>query len=355
MPALLALAIVGCSAPTAAPTTAPAAPAQAPAVTGSPTTGAAPAGGQAASSGAREKLVVGYVALNATQLPSWVAKETGIFDRNGLDVELQYIQSGSSPTAALLSGQIQVLVAAEQAIQATLNGGELTYVAAPTSTIFFSLYAQPSIADAASLKGKKIGITAVGSATHTAGKMAVRSLGLDPARDVTFVNIGSAPNILAAMQNGAIDAGVLSSPTNIQANKFGMKLLVDVAKLQDPFPSGWAAVSKKFAGDHQDAVQKYVRSIAEAVAFETKNPDQTKQILAKYTKIDDAATVQQAYEEVVPYLNKNPVPDVKAVQTALDELSATEPKAKGADPKTFVETRFADQLQSSGLIDGLYK
>src|SRR5947207_8738869 len=99
----------------------------------------------AKSSGGTEKLVVGYVALNATQLPSWVAKEQGIFAKNGLDVDLQYIPSGSSPTAALLSGQMQVLVAAEQPIQATLNGGDLVYIAAPTSTIFFSLYTKPDI------------------------------------------------------------------------------------------------------------------------------------------------------------------------------------------------------------------
>ena len=68
---------------------------------------AAPAGSQTGlASGGAQKLVVGYVALNATQLPSWVAKEQGIFDKNGLDVDLQYLQGGSSPTAALLSGQV---------------------------------------------------------------------------------------------------------------------------------------------------------------------------------------------------------------------------------------------------------
>jgi len=101
------------------------------------------------NSAVAEKLVVGYVALNATQLPSWVAKDRGIFDKYGLNVELQYVQSGASPTAALLSGQLQVLVAAEQALQADVQGGDLVYIAAPTSTIFFALYTTPDITDAA--------------------------------------------------------------------------------------------------------------------------------------------------------------------------------------------------------------
>ena len=231
---LLVLTLLGCQSPaqTAAPTAA----------------SAKPGASAAAAGGAREKLTVGYVALNATQLPSWVAKEQGFFEQNGLDVDLQYIPSGSSPTAAMLSGQIQVMVAAEQAIQATLGGADLVYVAAPTSTIFFSLYALPTITDAASLKGKKIGITGVGSATHTAAKLAMRSLKLDPEKDAVFLNIGSAPNILAAMSSGAVDAGVLSSPTSIRAREAGMRELVNVAKLDDPFPSGWAAVSKKYLG-----------------------------------------------------------------------------------------------------------
>ena len=171
----------------------------------------------------RPKLVVGYVALNATQLPTWVAREQDIFARNGLDVDLQYLPTSTSPTAALLAGEVQVTIAAEQPIQASLNGADLVYIAAPTSTIFFTLFSRPDIADAAGLKGKKVGITGVGAATETAARMALRSLHMDPVADVTMANLGTAQNILAALQSGAVDAGVLSSPTNLQARALGMR------------------------------------------------------------------------------------------------------------------------------------
>jgi NitT/TauT family transport system substrate-binding protein len=306
-------------------------------------------------SATKDKLVVGYVALNATQLPSWVAKESGIFDKNGLDVELQYVQSGSNPTAALLSGQLHVLVAGEQALQASIQGADLVYIAAPTSSIFFALYTTPDITDSARLKGKRIGITQIGSATHTAAKMALRSLGLEADKDVSLLNIGSAPNILAALQNGAIDGGMLSSPTSIQARRLGLRELVNVAKLDDPFPSSWAATSRSYIGEHRDVIRRYVQSIAEAVAFESRNPDETKNILAKYVKIDDPAVVKEAYDEVVPFLKKNPTPDTKAVKGALDELILANPSASNADPATFVDQSFTQDLQASGFIDGLYK
>src|SRR5919202_1439326 len=139
------------------------------------------------ASSAKDKLTVAYIALNATQMPSWVAKEQGIFDKNGLDVDLQYISSGQSPTAALISGPTQVMVLGEQAIQADVQGADIVYVAAPTSTIFFSLYARPDITSAEQLRGKNLGITQAGSSSDTASKMALRSLGLERGKDVNVM------------------------------------------------------------------------------------------------------------------------------------------------------------------------
>lgn len=307
-----------------------------------------------AASGGKDKLTVAYIALNATQMPSWVAKEQGIFDKNNLDVDLQYISSGQSPTAALISNQAQVMVLGEQAIQADIQGADIVYVAAPTSTIFFSLYTRPDITDAEQLRGKKLGITQAGSSSDTASKMALRSLGLEPGKDVSILNVGSAPNILAALQSGGIDAGMMSSPTNLQARAAGFHELVNVAKLDDPFPSGWAATTRKYMADHEDVIRRYVKSIAEAVAFEINNPEPSKQILAKYVKIEDPNIASEAFQEVVPYLNKNPAPDAKAVKAGLDELANTVPQAANADPASFIDTRFTDELDSSGFIKSLY-
>ena len=302
----------------------------------------------------KDKLTVAYIALNATQMPSWVAKEQGIFDKNGLDVDLQYISSGQSPTAALISGQAQVMVLGEQAIQADIQGADIVYVAAPTSTIFFSLYTRPDITNAEQLRGKKLGITQAGSSSDTASKMALRSLGLEPGKDVSVLNLGSAPNILAALQSGGVDAGMMSSPTNLQARAAGFRELVNVAKLDDPFPSGWAATTRKYLAEHEDVIRRYVRSIAEAVAFEINNPEPSKQILAKYVQISDPNIASESFQEVVPYLKKNPAPDAKAVKAGLDELANSAPQAASADPASFIDTRFTDELESSGFIKSLY-
>jgi hypothetical protein len=90
-------------------------------------------------------------------------------------------------------------------------------------------------------------------------------------------------------------------------------------------------------------------------SLDLEHGKETRAILAKYVKIDDRAVSREAYEEVVPYLMKNPIPDTKAVQSALYELSAATPEAKTADPTAFVDRSFTHHLQSSGFVDGLYK
>ena len=134
-----------------------------------------------------------------------------------------------------------------------------------------------------------------------------------------------------------------------------MHELVNVAKLNKPFPTSWAAVSKRYAADHHEVVQQYVKSIAQAVAFELRNPGETQKILAKYVQIDDPNLAKQSYDELVPYLRKDVTPPPEAVRNALDQLAETLPQARSADPATFIDAEFAQQLQTSGFIDSLYR
>jgi hypothetical protein len=101
-------------------------------------------------------------------------------------------------------------------------------------------------------------------------------------------------------------------------------------------------------------IRRYVKSIAEAVAFEINNPEPSKQILAKYVQITDPNIASESFQEVVPYLKKNPAPDTKAVKAGLDELANTVPQAASADPASFIDTRFTDELEASGFIKSLY-
>lgn len=303
----------------------------------------------------KDKVAAAYTAVTTEQLPAMVAKEEGFFDENGLDVELISIGGGSNPTAALMSGQIQVFTGGPEAILASLGGADLVYVAAPSTTIQFWLDTVPTITSPEQLKGKQVAVTVLGSSSHTAAKMAIRSLGLDPDKDIIFTPVNNPPTILAALQNGAVPAASIGSPNRAAALKAGMKEWVDVAKLNVPFPNGWDIMTRAYVDGHQDITQRYVKSIAQGIAFEIQHPAETQQIMGKYSQNDDAALLKQAYDLVVPYLRKDPLPEADGVRNALQEQVGANPKAATADPATFVDTRWVQNLETNGFIASLYQ
>jgi NitT/TauT family transport system substrate-binding protein len=283
-----------------------------------------------------------------------VAKDEGFFDDNGLEVELVSIGGGSNPTAALMSGQIQVFTGGPEAILASLGGADLVYVAAPSTTIQFWLDTVPSITSVEQLKGKQIAVTVLGSSSHTAAKMAVRSLGLDPDKDVIFTAVNNPPTILAALQNGAVPAASIGSPNRAAALKAGMHEWVDVAQLKVPFPNGWDIMARDYVNAHQDLTQRYVKSVVQALAFEMQYPEETQRIMGKYSQNNDAAQLKASYDLVSPFLRKVPMPETEGVRNALQEQIGANPKAATADPASFVDQRWVKALQDSGYIDSLY-
>lgn len=334
----------------ASPAPASGSPAASPAASAIPSAVAA-----AAPGGTADKLTVAYSAVSASQLPMLLAKEEGFFAQNDLDVDVISIAGGSSPTAALLSGQIQFLQISVEAMQAALEGADLVYIAAPSNAVTFSMFSIPSITTGAELKGKRIGVTGVGTATYTAAELALRSFGLDPTTDVTFTSINNVPAILGGLQSGAIEAGTLSMPTVLQARNAGMRELVNVADLGIPFPNAWETASRSYLDAHPDIARRFVRSIVQAIAFEEKNPEATEQVLSGFSQVSDPTILQQSYASVAPYLNNDPTPSIDAVQNALDDLGNTLPKAKTADPASFVDTSYVTELKQSGFLDAQFR
>src|SRR2546428_7037262 len=114
-------------------------------------------------------------------------------------------------------------------MSAGVEGGDIVYVAAPVSSPLFWFVALPTVNGPADLKGKKIGATAIGSATYFADVLALQKLGLDPDKDVTLTSVNNVPAILAAIQSGQVAAGAPSRPTHSPAEK---------ARLENPLHLG---------------------------------------------------------------------------------------------------------------------
>src|SRR5215468_6919503 len=175
------------------------------------------------------KMTVGYSAIAAGHLPAWVAKEVGIFAKNGLDVQLIYFRAGTTATMALLSRQTPISQLGGPAIvSASLRGADTVMIAGGFVITEWWLMTRPEIKTTEQLKGGSAAIALFGGLGDFMTRIALKRLGLTPVKDVAFLQIGGNPERLSALETGRVQAAMLPQPDNFMAQKRGFYNLMSV-------------------------------------------------------------------------------------------------------------------------------
>ena len=259
---------------------------------------------------------------------------------------------------ALLSGEIAFAqTGATSVINSRLGGSDATIVAGGTVSLPYWLVSHPGIKAPEQLKGKTIGVLAIGGTAYVVARFALRKLGLDPDKEVAMLAVGGTPERLLALRTGRIHATLLIPPTVFAAKCEGLNVLADVATLGLNYQHDAVVTTQKFIRENRDTVGKYVKSQIDAVHFAKSNPDAGVKILGKYLRqLKDRDLLQQSYDISVAdhMIPRKQYPSREGIQTILDELAARNPRAKRAKPDDFVDVRFVQQLDESGYIDQLY-
>lgn len=305
--------------------------------------------------GAQERVRIAYSAISGAMLTPWVGLEAGIFKKNGLRAELVYIAGGSTAAAALLGGDVELIVASgDGVVRSRLQGIDLVSFADMTSTLVFSLMSRPEIVRPQDLKGKKLGVTRFGTSTHAAMLAALKHFQIGEG-DVALLQMGGIPQILAALEARSLSAGVLSPPANLRAKKTGMRELLDIGSLKIPFQMNTFIAKGEFIQKNPELMRRLARSIVQAIHRIKTDPAFSERILAKYTKIEDTEILRETYRTFATnYLARAPYPSEDAVRLRLAELSAKEERARSANPKDFVDPRWIKEVDENGFISRLY-
>ncbi len=305
------------------------------------------------------KVNVGYSAISGDQLPLWVGKELGIFEKNGLDVQPIFFTGGSTAILALVSGDVPITqVSGPGLVSSALGGSDAVFIAGGMTSLNYVLMGKPGVTSAEQLKGGSVAISRFGSATDTIARFALRKVGLTPVKDVTIVQVGSGPDRLAAILTGRVTAAVINPPSNFQAEKKGLAVLADVAKMGLVFQHTGPATTRKFIREHQDIVRRYVKGHVEAVHRMYTDKEGTIKVLAKYMGGGvDREILEKSRENVLTeaLLPKKQYPTMEGLKFVIEDLGERDPRAKAAKPEQFVDLTFIKELDQSGFIDGLYK
>jgi NitT/TauT family transport system substrate-binding protein len=299
------------------------------------------------------RVMSGYAAVSGPHAVLWVAREAGLFEKNGLRTDVAYIRSGSTMAQTLVSGEIQMAQMGGPAMLAAgVAGMDVTFVAVALNTT--PIVIMGNVAKMEELKGKAIGITRFGSNTDISARFAIRKAGLQPEKDIALLQLEDYPGIMGGMQSGRIAAGALADPFTDAAKKLGYKEIADIAALGLEFPFVGIAAKKNYLKENSDTAQRFVRAYTEAIALYKNNRDLAMKITGKYTGIKDPAILSSTVNFYAPKLARVPYPTIGGIRFVLEQLATRDPKAKNVNPESFMDVRFVKQLEDSGFIQGLY-
>ncbi|HTM07557.1 MAG TPA: ABC transporter substrate-binding protein [Verrucomicrobiae bacterium] len=302
-----------------------------------------------------KKTPVAYSAISATQAGFYLTNEMGIFDKNGLSVDPVYVAGGTRIAQALIAGEFPVALAGGAIVNANLAGGDIVFVGGVVNVPSFYVYVHPSIKKPEDLKGKALGITTYGSSTDFTLRYLLRKWGLEPDRDVKVIQSGGQPEILAAMQAGAIQGGNLSSPGDYKAKKLGFTLLADFKNVGLDYPTVSLVSTKSYVKKDPATVKRFIAAYSEGVHRLFTDKELGMKIIGKYTRTQEREVLESSYAYATNFIEKTPRLPVKGIETILDQLGATNPKAKQHKAEDFIDASFYNELDKNGFFKNLWR
>jgi NitT/TauT family transport system substrate-binding protein len=280
-----------------------------------------------------------YSALSAGIGTLWLTQEDGYFRKHGLDSNLIYIRGGTTAVQALLAGEIQFgHLSPAPMMTAWAQGADFVWIGTTTHQMVFTLLAEPAITKGSELKGKRIGITRIGSASDLAVRTALEQFGLGT-KDITMISLGGIPDILAAMRAGAIHAGILSPPTSTAARDMGYRPLLHIPDLGREFTFSGIAARRSFVQSQPEIARAYMASLTDGAKVYREDSRAALRVLRKYLRADDRI-LEDGYKEYDAAITSPPYPGLKGLEAVRDSLVDSTPQLKGVDLRKFVDDRF---------------
>jgi len=313
--------------------------------------------GFAADAQPLRKVRMAFTSLSSVMCPPWIARELGIFNKHGLDVEVIATPTGVEGMNALIAGEVQFLqISGGTSASAALGGADVMVAGTTLDALVQSLMARPEIEKAEQLKGKSVGITRFGTSIDVGARLALKHFGLVPEKEVAIVQVGGMESMVTALQTNRIQAGILSYPAITQALKLGHHTLLEVASLGIPYAFTGMTTRGRLIKEDPDLVRRYMLSQTEAIARAKRDKNLALKVMGKYLRTTNPNALAESYDiDVQKYMLRVPLTTVEAMKSVLDDLGGRIPKAKDADPRRFFDDSFVRQMQSSGFIDALYK
>ena len=289
------------------------------------------------------RVTVAYSAVSPIFAGLWMAKEIGAFEKHGLKADLVYISSGSVTVQAMVGGNLDMSIAASNAVVSSiLHGAPLVAVGSITNRPAMSLFVQPEIAKPEQLQGKVLAITRHGSSTHFLTLFVLEKFGLQD--KVKIQPMGGTREVDAAIRTGMVAGAVRSMKPGPKT-----RMLVDLPDLGIPFSMDLIAVKRDFYKNSPKTVENMLRAYIEGVAALRSKKDMAYKVIAKYM-LGGGDGLDEAYEYAVKYLDPEARVEPAVIQTVLKWEGKSEMPASD-----FYDNTISDRIVKDGFVERLYR
>jgi len=288
-----------------------------------------------------------------------VAEEKGLFRKHGIDAEVIVTgQGGTAGIGALLANDIQMVSSAgDILVAAALRGGDTVMVAGVVNKGLQRIMTKAEIKTPADLKGKRVGVTRIGAVSHSVLLMMLQRWKMS-VNDIQVMQVGSSPNMLVSLDKGGLEAAVLTIPSMFVAEDRGYRVLLDMADTDIYYLHTMIATTRSYIKSNRDKLSRFLKGFLEGLAFVKQHKKESVDIVKKKLRLgaEQERNLERSIDLLIAkYYEQIPYPSMRGVETVLGFVEKDNPKAKTADPKSFVDDSLLREIDQSGFVKALYQ
>jgi len=291
-----------------------------------------------------QKMTVGYTPISAATMPFFIAVEEKLFQKYGLEVAPIFMGGSPLINSAILAGEFPIgFTGGGGVVSSRLGGSDLIVIGTPLPVLTIDGWARPEIESIEGLRGKRVGVTRIGTSSYFAGVSMLDSAGIKP-NEVTFIQNGGVGESMAALLGGRVDVSMIGYPFGLRAKKEGFHMLFRPADTEYGFfPTAVITARESWLKDPRNrrTAVNFLRALREGQLLAGKDPVVSKRALGKYTRVNDDAALQGSFDFYGPYFSKTLRTEPKIIANALKFLE--QPKARQADPAQFYDNGLVEE------------
>ena len=299
----------------------------------------------------------GYIAYisdsTSSSIVYWLAKDRALYKKHGADLDLIFIDGSVRGIQSLLAGDLGYSGAVGTAvINARLAGGDVAIIQSQMNTLPYFIVGSAKIKSPEDLKGRTAAVHIPGTSADFALRLALNKVGI-AYKDIKAVTIGGGPARLTATITGQTEFTVVTEGEKIQAEKNGLKTIIDMAKLKVPFQFNCTATTRKYLRDHAAEARGVVFAMADAVHFMKTHKEESIRVMQKYTRGLARDILEGAWASNFELVVDDGYPTLEGLKQTIEIQALTDARAAKAKAEDFVDLRFVDEIRKSGYLSKL--